>query len=185
MAMARSMLKNFLEFGASPAEALDQVNIELCSKNPEGLFVTAFVFLLDMETGLVTFSNGGHNPPLLLRKEGTDFLRTDAGILLGLFEEGGFEDHTVQLDPSETLLLYTDGITEAVNSDKMLFGEERLEDLHKGKERDAQAAVKRTIGAVEDFSRGCEQFDDMTLLAVTWTGLSAASGKRGEDNGEK
>ena len=167
MAMAKTMLREGLKQGLSPAAAMERVNGELCESNPEGMFVTAFVLVLNPASGELRYANAGHNPPLLLGKKGPDWLECDPGIALGLFEDTGIENGRLKLEPGEGILLYTDGITEAVNGDKAFFGTERLQALFEGPPMGSQEAVNAVKSAVADFVGDLEQFDDMTLLALT------------------
>lgn len=167
MAMAKSMLRDQLRRGTSPAEALELVNDELCAANPEGMFATVFAFVLNLETGALRYANGGHNPPLLLKAEGAEYLRPKPGIALGLFEGMKMGIGSVVLRPGEGILLYTDGITEATNVERQLYGEERLRALlSEPPVRTSDAATGTVKRAVEAFFTGCEQFDDMTLISV-------------------
>ena len=175
MAMTKSMLREQLRRGVSPAEALEQVNDELCAANPEGMFVTVFAFVLDLETGELRYANGGHNPPLLLRAERAEYLRPKPGIALGMFEGMKMGTGSVVLQPGEGILLYTDGITEAINADQQFYGEKRLCTLlSEPPVHGSDAAVGTVKRSVEAFSTGCEQFDDMTLVSVFYRGRHAA-----------
>ena len=171
MAMAKTLLRDSLKQGMSPAAAMERVNGELCQSNPEGMFVTTFVLVLNPATGELRFANGGHNPPLLLRQDGAEWLSCDPGIALGLFEDTGIENGQLRLEPGEGILLYTDGITEAVNAEKQFFSPERLQTLlAEGAARNSRETVETVKAAVADFVGDWEQFDDMTLLALyRWT----------------
>lgn len=167
MVMAKSMLHDHLKLGLAPDAALSRVNDELCAENPEGLFVTVFALVFDPKTGVLQFANGGHNVPLLLRKEGADYLHPESGVVLGVFEDADFENESVTLAPEEGILLYTDGITDAINTEEQFFGADRLRSLlAEETPRDSETAREAVHEAVTAFFVGCEQFDDMTLLAL-------------------
>ncbi len=168
MAMAKTMIHEKLLLGLSPAETLNQVNDALCAQNPEGLFATAFAVVFDPKTGKVQFANAGHTPPVLIGEE-SRFLRPDCGIALGLFEDAGILEDSLELRPGEGLLLYTDGVTEAVGPQRSLFGEARLLEAlgHFRTSADAAEESVRTVkDAVDRFTAGNEPFDDTAILAL-------------------
>ena len=167
MAMAKTMIREKLLAGLNPAKALIQANDELCGQNPEGLFTTAFAAVLDLRTGELRYANAGHTRPVLLRNP-PSLLNPDPGIALGLFRDADLKDHTLSLGPAEGILLYTDGVTEAVNPQHQFFGEQRLlEALGTVPDSlDAEKILSAVTQAVEDFSEGGEPFDDMASLAL-------------------
>jgi len=168
MAQVKTMLRDRLKQGNSPAEALNLINDELCSSNPEGLFVTVFICVLDPVCGEISFANAGHNPPLLLKKSGPSYMEPDPGIALGLFENAGIENSSLMLSAGEGIVLYTDGITEAVSPDKAFFGKERLLEAVRGAgNKGICTAVKNAACA---FAKGAKQFDDMTVVSLIYTG---------------
>ena len=136
------------------------------------MFVTAWMGLLNVKTGLVTFANAGHNPPLL-RQNGGDFAshKTRAGFVLAGMEGVRYRRFEVQLQPGDTIYLYTDGVTEATDTAQQLYGENRLLALlnqHKGDS--AQAVCEAVKADVDLFAGEAEQFDDITMLCLTWHG---------------
>ena len=110
MAMAKTMIREKLMAGLSPATALNQANEELCGQNPEGLFVTAFAAVLNPRTGELNYANAGHTRPVMLG-ESPAIMTPDPGIALGLFRDADISDYTLRLNPAEGILLYTDGVT--------------------------------------------------------------------------
>ncbi len=172
MAMIRTMLRDHLNLGISPAEAINRTNSELYSHNPEGMFVTLFAFVLDVKTGEGVFANAGHNPPLLIGKNEAHYLEMDPGMVTGLLEKIDIKDNTFRLEKGHTILIYTDGITDAVNEAGENFGEERLRELfdHEEDPGNEKGIVERLRKAVNEFSSGCVQFDDMTAFAVSFKG---------------
>jgi serine phosphatase RsbU (regulator of sigma subunit) len=168
MAMAKTMIHEKLLLGLSPSETLNQVNDALCALNPEGLFSTAFAVVFDPRSGRVQYANAGHTPPVLIGEE-SRFLRPDCGIALGLFEDAGILEDSLELRPGEGLLLYTDGVTEAVGPQRSLFGEARLLEAlgHFRTSADAAEESVRTVkDAVDRFTAGNEPFDDTAILAL-------------------
>lgn len=170
MAMAKTMIKDCLNTGSSPAEALNSANDALCDSNPEGMFATVFAAVLMPESGKLQFANAGHTRPVIFRG-GAEFLNVDPGIALGLFEDAGIADCSVVLENNGGILVYTDGATEAVNARNEFFGEERL--LSAVSEMSgAKQSVEVLSSEVLAFSGEAEQFDDFTVLALHYNGSS-------------
>ena len=171
MALTKNLVRERIMRFEDPAEALNSVNDDLCAQNPEGMFVTLFAMLIDPETGTVRCANAGHNPPVLLKRGAAAYLRPKPGIALGLFPDADIETETVTLAPGEGVLLYTDGVTEAVSTEKAFYGTERLLRLSQTFDgTDSGAAVKAVEESVDAFCAGCEQFDDITVVAAYYTG---------------
>ena len=167
MALTKSMIRERMKQMMDPAAVLNKVNDELCSENPEGMFATVFVFVIDPKTGVVTYANAGHNAPLLISGGEVSFLNPEPGIALGLFEDAGIRNGNLILKKGEGFLLYTDGVTEAVNTEKAFYGAERLLSLLKNNTpKESSAAVNSVKNSVEEFSAGCDQFDDITVMSL-------------------
>ena len=164
MVMTKTAIREKLMSGLSPAEVLNTVNDEICQANPEGLFATVFVAVLYLKTGRLSFANAGHTPPVFLREK-VGMGTVDAGIAIGLFEEAGIQEDGTLLSPGEGLLLYTDGVTEAVDPQNHFFGEQRLLQALEGVS-DASQATQAVQTAVGRFYNGRETFDDLTILSV-------------------
>ena len=132
------------------------------------MFVTSFMGVLDLNTRKLTFVNAGHNPPLLCRKGGGfEFLKTKPGFVLAGLENMVYKEDSIQLGAGDRIFLYTDGVTEAINSSTELYGDDRLvaalnQDVNLSPEQ-LLAAVKTSMDA---FTAGAEQFDDITMLAL-------------------
>lgn len=176
MAMLKTAIREKLRAGYSPAEILNQTNEEFCAHNPENMFATAFIAILNTMTGELRYANAGHTWPVLLKRDPA-FLKPESGIALGIFEDAGLTDHTLALSPGQGILLYTDGVTEAVNPEKHFFGTERLLDAVKGFSEEtgtAEETVLEVSRAVVAFCEGKEAFDDTAALALIYTGRSAA-----------
>ncbi|MBE6472653.1 MAG: HAMP domain-containing protein [Coriobacteriaceae bacterium] len=169
MMAAKTQIRNYMEADLPLGEAIDAANHQLCIGNDAGMFVTVWVAELDYETGVLTYVNGGHNPPLLLHDGAWEWERDVSGMPLGLFDGIPYESFQKQLVPGDMLYTYTDGVSEAMNSDGELFGEGRLEDtlrLHSDlNPRSLCVAMRR---AITDFTLDCEQSDDITMLALKY-----------------
>ncbi len=175
MAVAKTMVHDgLLSGGAGPAEVLNRANERLCAANAEGMFVTVFACVLDPATGEVRYANAGHMPPLVVG-ESARMIEVDPGVLLGLFDDASLTDGTLQLERGQSLLIYTDGVTEAVNAKRTFFGEDTLIAHLTANAPFAEAAalIDSTVSAVGDFVGDCEQFDDLTAVALTWCGADA------------
>lgn len=172
MAMVKTVIREKLTAGFSPAETLNRTNDQIAARNPENQFATAFVAVLNTKTGELLYCNAGHNPPLMLREK-CAFLNPEPGIALGVFENAGLKNASYTLSPGQGILLYTDGVTEAVSPQRQFFGEERLREAvgaFSAGENAAEETVLRLIGAVDDFCGGNEAFDDMAVLALVYRG---------------
>ncbi len=162
MSMFMTLLHEMLYREVDPARALNEANDMVVQNNTGNMFVTAVAAVFDPETGVLTFANAGHMPPLVV---GRGYLDPDPGIALGLFEDAGIVNETLELEPGEGVLFYTDGATDANNMDKEFFGETRLEQAV-ADTRNARGAVDATVAAVDGFTGEAVQFDDLTLVSL-------------------
>lgn len=168
MVMVKTLIRAIAKQYKAPQQILAALNPELCRDNDSAMFVTLFLALFDPDSGKFTYSFGGHNPPLHLSRDGSaSWLQGDSGMALGIFDDAVFSAQTLTLQPGDSVLLYTDGVSEAMDGDNNAFGEQRLSDLLAGNPgSDAQQLVESVIAAVNGFVRGAEQSDDITLLAL-------------------
>lgn len=171
MSMAKTHIKNFASVGLHLDEVAYRANNALCAKNEEGMFVTVFMAVLDMETNEVTYVNGGHNPPYIRRANGAfEMLKTKANLVFGMMEDIRYREQHVMLEPGDCMYLYTDGVTEAVNPNMELLGEERLETMlnsHEDKIADEEDFVKLMYDDVDTFADGELQADDITMVYIS------------------
>ena len=174
MMNAKTLLKDALlaDPERDPAAALTRANDELCANNPAEMFVTAWVGVLDLETGRVAFANAGHNPPLRLREGAApEWIREKSGCPLGCFEGVAYKRRELALGPGDALFLYTDGVTEAMDLAGALFGEDRLAStLAATGSRVPRALDVAVHAAVSAFVAGAPRADDLTVLALQWLG---------------
>ena len=169
MMAAKTQLKSYLETGLPVNEAVDAANHQLCLGNDAGMFVTMFACLLDYETGLLSYVNAGHNPPLLHHGGQWEWIREVSGMPLGLFDGLPYERYERQLETNDTLYLYTDGVTEAMDVDGGLFGENRLlETLEEYEGLNARSISVGVRRAITDFTLDAEQSDDITMLTMRY-----------------
>ena len=167
MMAAKREIHGLVESGMGLGEAITRANDNLCEGNDAGMFVTAFVGVLDYATGHVVYANAGHNPPLV-RKAGTwEWVKDKSGLPLGLFGGMPYAAFELDLADGDALLLYTDGVTEAMSATGELYGEERLIGLLREK---GALGPEELVGAVRSgvtlHAEGAEQSDDITILAL-------------------
>ncbi|MCY4463436.1 MAG: SpoIIE family protein phosphatase [Albidovulum sp.] len=171
MMSSRTLLKGAAIGTAEPKKVLAEVNSLLDEDNEAGMFVTLIYAVFDSETGNISFANGGHNPPMLIRSDGsTEFLQMPDGIALGMVDSFDFEDKHIRLAEGDVLVFYTDGVTEAMNSDNELYGTERLARIFDdaSPDGDVEAIINRIFESVHHFSSGISQSDDITCLAIRY-----------------
>jgi sigma-B regulation protein RsbU (phosphoserine phosphatase) len=173
MAVARTNLNALAATASGPADCLQRTNDVLLTQNPMDLFVTVFYAVFDPATGVLEYANGGHNPPLIRRANGTvDMLTSAAGLVLGMFP-AAYEQATAQLEPGDTLVLYTDGVTEAFNVDVQMYEEARLiERVVADGGGGAPALVASIFNSVIGFSGAAPQSDDITVAVLSWAGAA-------------
>lgn len=167
MVMSRTMIRDGLRSEDSPAKVLNEVNDKICEANPEGMFVTVMVAVFDPGTGEVVLANAGHTPPMRIGAR-TEYLDVDTGVLMGLFEDTDIVDEKISLSPGEALVLYTDGVTEAVNPENKFFGQEgALKAMSACHPRESAEEIGNALlTAVDDFIGERERFDDVTAVAI-------------------
>ncbi|MBQ6142678.1 MAG: SpoIIE family protein phosphatase [Kiritimatiellae bacterium] len=171
MMTAKTLIKDTLIAVRDPAAALTKVNSELCRNNPANMFLTAWVGVLDMETGVVTFANAGHNPPVRIRGRGAGnvFVEEKSGPVLAFMDGVGYEPRAMRLAQGDALFLYTDGVTEALDRKGALFGEERLANaIAAVPDPEPRSLCMVVRAAVAAFEEGAPQADDITVLAVRY-----------------
>lgn len=167
MAVTRTLIRATAVPGRSPLEILQRVNAQLYAENRANLFVTMILGIVETGTGKIQYGQGGHNPSLLISPQGEPVYEPSGGMPLGVFDDAKFGQRELLLKAGETLLVYTDGVTEAMNPLKELFGEERLKEAVRGQARlSAEQLTQRVVESVAKFARGAEPSDDITLLAI-------------------
>ena len=172
MVIAKTLIKNRLQTGESPAEALGNVNNQLCEGNEMEYFVTVWLTVIDLETGDALEANAGHEYPAVRKGSGPyQLIKTRHSPAVATMEDLRFRQNQFHLDPGDRLFVYTDGVTEATDANNELFGEERLlESLNRNKDAlpaDLLPAVKKDIDV---FVGDAPQFDDITMLSFIYYG---------------
>ena len=163
--------RDFAKKGKTPSEILKDVNTSIFKGNTDSMFVTCFLAILDKNTGKLTYSNAGHNPPILGSNKKYKFLKSEPALILGCFETSNVVDNEVTLKPGESITLYTDGITEARNDEGGFFGEERLINVFNKKEYTCPLEIHHQIkDEIADFVKDAPQSDDITMLTLRYKG---------------
>ena len=173
MALVKTMIRENLLSGRGLAETLNRVNRELWLSNPEKMFATVFAMALNTESGVLTYANAGHETPLMLGRT-PFFPEVRSGMPLGLFENAGITEEKVVLRGGDGILVYTDGVTEAINAKQELYEKDRLretvlplyrEEIHSYQ---PQMLVEAVVSSVLAYAGNMEQFDDITCLALVY-----------------
>jgi len=177
MMVVRTLLRSNAWNNLSAAAAIAKTNRMIAADNPSVLFVTIFYLICDLKTGEITFCNAGHNSPVVMKKNGIRFLssgeETGKGMAIGIMEDAEYSDVSLVLDEGESLVLYTDGATEAFDLDNRMFGEERLiRCIEENSSRPSREIWDRIYQALSQFQAGREQFDDITVLFLKYLGTS-------------
>ena len=171
MTMAKTHIKNFATVGLPLAEVAVRANNQLCYKNESGMFVTAFICVLDVRSGEVQFVNAGHNCPFVQKQDGAfEMFRAKANLVFGLMEDVPYREQTLTLNPGDSIYLYTDGVTEALNPAQELFGDDRLYEIlnrHRAQAGEPETVVQAIYREVQAFADGEPQADDITMLYMT------------------
>lgn len=177
MMTSKTLIKSFAESGLSVDEVLTNVNTQLCVNNEAGMFVTAWMGILDLQTGLIKFANAGHNPPLVKHKDGSyEFLKGKVNFVLAGMDMVKYKEQELQLQPGDEIYLYTDGVTEAHNINNELFGEERLlQSLNSTNGMTVEEICHKVKKDVDSFVCEAEQFDDITMLCVRFKEVDSAT----------
>ena len=168
MAVSRTIIHSKGMQGVSAAECLAESNQLLANSSVNCMFVTVFYAIFNMKTGLVTYSNGGHNPPHVVRASGTiEQLPVDRQYMVGIFAEEKYAEKTLQLEHGDTLVMFTDGVTEAMDSNFRMFGTDRLNKiLTMVAGKSSQEIVESIKAGIADFVEDAEQSDDITMLVL-------------------
>ena len=170
MMTAKTIIKDLAESGMAVNEIFTKANEKLCENNESGMFVTAWMGILDIPSGKLQFANAGHNPPLLKRADGSfEYLKTRAGFVLAGMDGIKYRVGELVLSAGDRLFLYTDGVTEATNTENKLYGEERLKAfMDQNISVDATALLQNLKVNIDEFVGEAPQFDDITMLTFDY-----------------
>ena len=168
MAVSRTLIRATGIRGVSPSECITYSNGLLEKESVNNMFVTVFYGIYNIQTGEIKYTNAGHNPPYVLKQNGTvEKLPVTVNMAIGIFGDFEYQETTLQLEHGDTLLLYTDGVTEAINPSEEEFTEKRLEQtLSNMSQPTCQEMIDKIKADVKSFADGAEQSDDITLLSI-------------------
>ena len=171
MANAKQTLQNCIRDIPDIAEAVSTANNALCENNEAEMFVTAWIGVIELKSGVVRFVNAGHNPPVLIRSGRADFVTAKGGVVLAAMEDMAYRENNLRLNVGDKLFLYTDGVTEAENSSHELYGDDRLLSCLA---QAGDSSVDDIMNMVRtDTARHVgehDQFDDMTMMCIEYRG---------------
>ena len=170
MMRAKTAIKYYARSGNGPAEVLSQVNNTLCEDNDKEMFVTVWLGILEMKTGIMRCCSAGHEYPVLMRAGGDyELLKTVHGMMLGTFEHISMKEYELQLNPGDRVFVYTDGVPEAVNEKAEQYGSKRMtRTLTALKELPQEQLLKGMLADIREFAGEAEQFDDITMMGFTY-----------------
>jgi phosphoserine phosphatase RsbU/P len=171
MAVTKTLFRATAGNGGAPGEILARLNAEICRDNESCMFVTFFCAILNIRTGQVDYSNGGHNLPYYLHHSEVTPLENPGGRALGVVEQSAYISGRMVLSPGEALLLYTDGVTEAMDSRERLYSDQRLKQfLASNRDSSPRQIIGDLVSDVRHFAGAAPQSDDITALALLYVG---------------
>ncbi len=172
MMTSKTLIKSFAETGCDVNEVFTVANAKLCESNEAGMFVTSWMGVLDLKTGLVEYANAGHNPPLVRHNDGSfEYLKSRASFVLAGMEGIRYRKNELQLSPGDEIFLYTDGVTEATDANNELYGEERLlRFMNTLNDLPASVVCGMVKADVDAFVGDAPQFDDITMVYLRYNG---------------
>ena len=172
MMISKIIVKNCAIIGMSPAQALSTANDMLCDNNRAEMFVTVWAGILEISTGKLIAANAGHEYPAIKKPGGKyELFRDEHGFVVAAMEGLEYKEYELQLEPGSALFLYTDGVPEATNPEKELFGTDRMiEALNTEPDADAEQVLRNVRVHVDRFVRDAEQFDDLTMMSLIYRG---------------
>ena len=174
MMVSKIILQSCAMLGRSSAEILNKTNEAICSNNPEDMFVTVWLGILEISTGKLTTANAGHEYPAIKRPGGSfELLKEKHGLVIGAMENTHYKEYELRLEPGTKLFLYTDGVPEATDTENRMFGiGHMLEALNEEPDAAPRQLLQNVHRAVDGFVKDAEQFDDLTMLCMEYKGES-------------
>ncbi len=182
MVIAKTLIKNRTQMkGSTPSEIFADVNNQLCEGNEAGLFVTVWLCIVEISTGHCMIANAGHEHPVVKRKSGKfELIEYKHSPAIAVMDDMVFRQHDFQLEPGDTIFVYTDGVAEATNSSNELFGTERmLATLNAAQDADVAEIIHNMKAGIDAFVKDAPQFDDITMLAFHYKGSAGENGEKG------
>ena len=173
MMTVKTLINNVSQTNYSPKELIELINNKICKTNKQGFFVTVLIGITEINSGKTSIINCGHNHPLIKRKNGNyEYLNLNANIPLGIFENSEFEIYETVLNKGDIIYTYTDGVTEAINSDNEVYGEERLQNSLNNIETTNPTDIAHEVkSSIMEFTNSNSQSDDITMLIFKYNGV--------------
>ena len=170
MMTAKTLINNTSQLTQEPKELIKLINNKICANNKHGFFITMFAAIVDIKTGKMSCINCGHNPPLIKQNNGEyRYLEIDSNCVLGIFEGAEFNIYETQLQPGDIIFTYTDGVTEALNIDEEMYGEDRLlKCINSYQGNNVKAILDNVNNDVHHFTNSVIQSDDITMLVFKY-----------------
>ena len=169
MAISHSLFRTLSAQSDRPEKIIEALNNAISENNPDIMFITMFLGIMDLTTGTISYCNAGHNPPIVIKNGHAEYLDTEPSLLLGVECSAQYAANELTLASGDTLFLYTDGLTEAENAEKEVFGEQRaLKAAAAFNTQTAEQQIEQLHQAVHLFVDGAEQSDDLTMLAIRY-----------------
>ena len=175
MMISKVILHNVATMGGSPSEILRRTNNAICANNKEEMFVTIWLGILEVSTGILKTANAGHEYPAI-RQGGTPYalFKDKHGMAIGVFEDREYVESVIEMKPGDKLFVYTDGVPEAANPEYKLFGTERmLSALNSNPDGSPEEMLETVRNAVNAFVKDAEQYDDLTMMCFEYKGIPA------------
>ncbi len=174
MMSAKIVINDRTMMGGTPAEILKYANNRICEKNEGGMFVTVWLGILDIKTGILICSNAGHEFPALCRNGKYELFKDEHGFVMGGYDDEEYTDYEIQLSPGDTVFVYTDGVPEATDAKGEMFGTDRMtESLNRHRDKSPEQLLRSVKEDVKEFVKDAPQFDDLTMLVLTYKGCQA------------
>jgi sigma-B regulation protein RsbU (phosphoserine phosphatase) len=172
MVIAKTLIKNRAQMGVSPGEVLAYTNEQLCEGNDAELFVTVWMAIIEISTGRGIAVNAGHEHPVIRRKDGEyELVIYRHSPAVATLEGLRFREHEFQLNPGDSLFVYTDGVPEATNAENELFGNQRMLDaINEVRDQSPEARLRHIKETIDTFVGDAPQFDDITMLCMDYMG---------------
>ena len=172
MVISKTLIKNRAMRGGSPAQILADVNQQLCEGNDADMFVTCWLGICDLSTGVMTAASAGHEFPAVCGSDRHfELLKDKHGFVLAGMEKSRYRDYEIQIERGGSIFVYTDGVPEAMNVNSEMFGTGRmLESLNRNPDKKTDVFIREVSSAVKEFTGEAPQFDDMTMVGMTWYG---------------
>ncbi len=170
MSISHSLFRTLSAHDDNPGRIMQAINDSMSDNNPDIMFVSMFLGIMNLSTGKISYCNAGHNPPILIKGEQAKYLDTKPSLILGVEPKATYTSYELELGPNDILFLYTDGLTEAENTEKSLFGDKQaLETAAHSSAMTAEKLILKMKESVSIFVNNAEQSDDLTMLAIRRT----------------